>query len=196
MKRGDVDEDRAHEGHANGDRRRSARFACAGEVKISCLPLDGVFIPGKIIDVSLGGCFVDTASPVGIGARTEIVLRVNSASFRALGEVRAIRGQSGAGVEFVRLSASGKDMLADLVRDLARLQALMSKLKADRRNMDAGLFRREMEEGNLRGARLRDQFLLLRTILPAENAEGEKAETAGADTIKETRLVVPVDLFG
>jgi hypothetical protein len=96
------------------DRRRSARFSCGGLAKISRLPSDGVFVPGKILDLSLGGCCVDTALPINYGARTDIVVRVNAASFRALGEVRAIRGGSGACVEFVHLSAGGKDILANL----------------------------------------------------------------------------------
>jgi hypothetical protein len=178
------------------DRRRSPRFSCGGSAEIIYLPSAGIIVPGTIRDLSLHGCWVDTSLPIECGARAEVVLRVKSASFRALGEVRAIRGQSGSGVEFVRLSANGKDMLADLVTDLARLQALMSKLRTDRDMMDAELSIREMEDGNLRKARLRDRFLFLRTILSAENVEGEKTETAGADTISEKRLVVPIDLFG
>lgn len=206
-----ADRDRADEDCANDDcaesdyanldyaikeRRRSPRFSCGGSAEIICLPSTGIIVPGTIRDLSLHGCWVDTSLPIGCGARAEVVLRVNSASFRALGEVRAIRGRSGSGVEFVRLSANGKGMLADLVTDLARLQALMSKLKSDRHKMDAELFRREMEEGSLRGATLRDRFLFLRTILPTENAEAEKTETAGTETVREERLVVPIDLFG
>lgn len=182
--------------YATKDRRRSPRFSCGGSAEIVCLPSTGIIVPGTIRDLSLHGCWVDTSLPIECGARAEVVLRVNSASFRALGEIRAIRGKSGSGVEFVRLSANGKDMLADLVTDLARLQALMSKLKSDRRAMDAELFIREMGEGRLRGATLRDRFFFLRTILPTENAEGEKTETAGTNAIREERLVVPIDLFG
>ena len=191
-----AENDYANLDYAIKERRRSPRFSCGGSAEIICLPSTGIVLPGTIRDLSLHGCWVDTSLPIECGARAEVVLRVNAASFRALGEVRAIRGQSGSGVEFVRLSANGKDMLADVVTDLARLQALMSKLKSDRRKMDAELFRREMEEGNLRGATLRDRFLFLRTILPAEDAEGEKTETAGTGNIGEKRLVVPIDLFG
>ena len=178
------------------DRRRSPRFSCGGRAEINCLPSTGIILPGTIRDLSLHGCWVETALPIDCGARAEIVLRVNSASFRALGTVRAIRGRSGAGVEFAHLSAGGKDMLACLVTDLAKLQALMQKLKSDRREMDAELFRRELEAGNLRAAMMRERFPFLRTILPAENSEGEQTESAGEDAIGEERLVVPVDLFG
>jgi hypothetical protein len=54
------------------NRRRSARFACGGEVKISRLPSDGVFLPGKILDLSFHGCRVDTTVPIDQGVRAEI----------------------------------------------------------------------------------------------------------------------------
>jgi len=93
---------------ADNDRRRSARFSCSGDAKISRLPSDGSILPGKIVDLSLGGCCVDTTLPIRCGVRAEIVVRVNAASFRALGEVRAIRGPSGSGMEFVQLMLSEK----------------------------------------------------------------------------------------
>src|SRR5208282_448682 len=114
--------------------------------------------------------------------------------------VRAIRGRSGAGVEFVRLSAGGKDMLAGLVTDLARLQALMNKLKSARREMDAESFRKELEDGRHHVAMLSEHFPFWRKILPVENS-GKNSEpdegSAGKNRIVEAQsLVVTVDLFG
>src|ERR1039458_2317010 len=100
---------------ADEDRRRSPRFTCGGHAEIVCLPSTGILVPGTIRDLSLHGCWVDTSLPIDCGARAEIVVRVNADSFRAVGDVRAVRGPSGAGVEFVHLSAGGKDMLAGLV---------------------------------------------------------------------------------
>ena len=185
---------------ADKDRRRSPRFSCGGQVEINCLPSTGILLPGTIRDLSLHGCRVDTTLPIDCGARAEIVVRVNASSFRAVGEVRAIRERSGTGVEFVHLSAAGKDMLAELVADLARLQALMNKLKADRREMDAEAFRKEMEDGKYQAERLSERFPFLRTVLPAENSEdGVEAgpESAGKQGSAEGEsLVIAVDLFG
>jgi len=189
--RTDADQDRT-----DNDRRRSPRFTCGGHAKISCLPSNGIFIPGTIRDLSLHGCCVDTTLPIDCGARAEIVMRVNAASFRAVGEVRAIRGRSGAGMEFVHLSAGGKDLLADLVTDLARLQALMNKLKSARREMDAESFRMQLEDGKLQVALLSKRFPFLGTILAAESSEPDHAASDGQDRIAETQpLVIPVDLF-
>jgi PilZ domain len=182
------------------DRRRSTRFNCGGDARISVLPSDGIFLPGKILDLSLHGCRVDVPLPVECGARAEIILRVNAATIRAVGEVRELRSGSGAGIEFVQLSAGGKDMLADLVRELARLQAVMDKLRAERREADAESLLRQLEEGQFRVGSWEKRFGGRGTVLSAGRAEkdsGSKAEAADKDRIVEgQRLVVPVDLFG
>jgi len=206
-----ADNDRVGHDHAGAvyggenDRRRTPRFACGGYAEINCLPSTGILVPGTIRDLSLHGCRVDASSPIDCGARAEIVVRVNAASFRAVSEVRAMRGRSGAGLEFVHMSAAGKDMLAGLVTDLARLQALMNKLKFARREMDAESFRKELEEGRYEAARLSDRFPFLRGILPVESSQESSEESsqrdgtasAGKNRAAEAQpLVITVDLFG
>jgi hypothetical protein len=182
---------------AEEDRRRSPRFSCGGLAKINCLPSNGIVLPGTIRDLSLHGCCLDIPQPFDYGVRAEIIVRVNAASFRAVGEVKAIRGPSTAGMEFVHLSAGGKDLLADLVTELARLQAIMNKLKSARREMDAESFRRELEFGKLQAGILTERFPFLRTILSAENSGPDQAGPAGQDRSVETQpLVISVDLFG
>jgi hypothetical protein len=179
----------------DNDRRRSPRFSCVGRAKINCLPSDGIFCSGKIRDLSLHGCCVDTTLPIDCGVRAEIVVRVNAASFRAVGEVRGIRGRSGAGMEFVHLSAGGKDLLADLVTDLAKLQAVMNKLKL-RREMDTEPFRRLLEDGERQAAMLSKRFPFLGTIRGAESSEAGEEASAGKDRVVEAQpLVIRVDLF-
>jgi len=87
----------------NGDgyRPRNPRFSCGGLAKISLLPSNGIFLSAKIRNLSLGGCCVDTSVPIECGARAEIVVHVNSSSFRAVGEVRGIHGNSEAGIQFI-----------------------------------------------------------------------------------------------
>ncbi len=197
----------------DNDRRRSARFKCGGEAKISRLPSDGIFVPGRILDLSLGGCCVDTNLPIALGVRTEILVRVNAASFRAVGEVRALRSRFGAGMEFVHLSAGGKHMLADLVTELARWEAVMNRLNAARREINAESFRKQLEEGKLQAAMLSERFPFLGTILPVENSGESSRESSGAISgegsesdpaastgknrmVEAQPLVIRVDLFG
>ena len=199
-----TDADRPDSSDADGpdqDRRRSARFACGGDAKISCLPSDGVFLPGKILDLSFHGCRIDTTVPIDNGVRAEIVLRVNATSFRAVGEVRALRGGSGTGIEFVQLSASGKDMLADVIKQLAKVQAAMNKLISVRREMDAESYRTLFEDGKLQAVSLSRRLADLGTALSGGTRDGDSKSRQSASTDKHhvaqgQPLVIAVDLFG
>ncbi|MGB0043115.1 MAG: PilZ domain-containing protein, partial [Terriglobales bacterium] len=170
--------DRLANHHADNDRRRSVRFICGGYAQISRLPSDGIFVPGKIRDLSLHGCCVDTPVLIDCGTRAEIVVRVNATSFRAVGEVKAIRGRSVAGMEFVQLSAGGKDLLADMVTDLAKLQAIMNQLRNVRREMDAKSFQKQLEDGKRQAAILSERFPFLGTIFQAESSRATSGESA------------------
>ena len=188
------------------DRRRSPRFACRGIAKISYLPSDGIFLQGNIRDLSLHGCCVDTSLPIDYGVRAEIVVRVKAASFRALGEVRAIRGAYGAGLEFVQLSAGGKELLEDLVTDLEKLHAVMQQLKSDRHETDTKSFRKQLEDGKQRALQLTAQPVRWRTLLPSpdlelgpsprEMLEGKPFDASGDRIRDDKRVVITVDLFG
>ena len=105
------------------DRRRVARYSCSGQAQITCLPLNGAPLRGSLRDLGLGGCrieSIETTSPFDLGARTEILVKVNCWFFRAMGHVRAVHGQSTISVEFMRMSAGGYSMLAELIADLER----------------------------------------------------------------------------
>jgi hypothetical protein len=186
---------------ADKERRRSPRFCCGGHAQITRLPSEGIFLPATIRDLSLHGCCVDTALPIDCGTRAEIVVRVSASSFRAVGEVRAIRGPSGAGMEFVHLSAGGQGLLADLVAELAKLQAVVNKLMAARREMNGEAFREQLKARRLQAAMLGTRFPSLGSALPEdslrESSEPDQAASAGKNPGKEAQpFVITVDLFG
>ncbi|MGA2354381.1 MAG: PilZ domain-containing protein [Terriglobales bacterium] len=180
------------------DRRRSPRFSCTGRAEINCLPSSGILLTGTIRDLSLHGCCVDTSLPIDCGARAEIVVRVNAASFRAVSEVRAIRGRSSAALEFVRLSAGGKDSLSGLVTDLARLQAIMNKLKSVRREMSDEAFRKELKKGKLHAEMLSARFPFTGITLQPETAESYLESPPGDKNrdADSSPFVIAVNLFG
>ena len=181
---------------SDDDRRRSPRFSCTGRAEINRLPSSGTLLAGTIRDLSLHGCFVDMPLVMDCGARAEIVVRVNAASFRAVGEVRDIRGRSSAAMEFVRISTGGKDSLTGLVTDLARLQAIMNKLKSVRRETDESVFKQELEHGRLQDM-LRARFPFLGIRLNAQTLERDVEATVEEEKRNEeaSPLVVPVNLF-
>jgi hypothetical protein len=182
--------------NGDDDRPRNPRFICGGLAKISILPSNGIFLSAKIRNLSLGGCCVDIPAPIECGARAEIVVRVNSSAFRAVGEVRGIRGNSGAGIEFVYLSRGGKDLLADLVAELARLQAFINQLKAARREAETESFRKQLERGKLLAAMWRERLRSARSLVPEESSETDQVPSADGDPGRGAQpLVTPVRLF-
>jgi PilZ domain-containing protein len=165
------------------ERRHSPRFSCAGDAKIICLPSDGIFLPGTIRDLSLGGCCIQTISPLECGARAEVLMHVNTSSIRAVSQVRAIRDSSAIGMEFLLLSASGRDLLAELITQLARLQALTNTLRSERREIDPEWLFRQLQRQKLRAVLLTERFPAVETSeIPRPP---EAAPSGGQKTIVE-----------
>ncbi len=189
-----AEKDRFDEGRVDKERRRSPRFNCGGFVEINWLPSNGIYVPGKVRDLSLQGCCIDTKEPLDPGKRAEIVVRVKTDSFRAVGEVRVIRGDSGAGIEFVRLSAGGKNLLEDLLAELARIQAAIDKLKAASPKMDPDSFRKELNYRRLQAEMLSTRFPFLATVVPEGKSTDASADSSPVPGKKP--LVIPIDLFG
>ena len=120
------------------DRRRSPRVICSGLAKIISLPSDGITVPCKILNLSLGGCGIKTDLPLQDQTRAEILLHVNGSSFRAACQVRTLRPPHSIGLEFLHLSALGQDMLKELIRELAKQRAIATTLRTGRRKPDQG----------------------------------------------------------
>lgn len=120
----------------DNERRRSPRFHCGGEVKVYCLPFDGRSIPGTLRNLSLGGVCLEIARPVEPGARAEVVVSVNAASFRAAALVKEQKEVGGTSLEFLQIGAVAKDVLADLLTQLAQMQWLNRRLRSPRTEAD------------------------------------------------------------
>jgi hypothetical protein len=110
--------------------------------------------------------------------------------------VKGIRGNSEAGIEFVYLSRGGKDLLADLIAELARLQAFINHLKAARRDAEMESFRKQLESGKLLAEMWREGLRSLEGLVPEESSEPDQGDSAGGDPSKGAQpLVTPVRLF-
>jgi len=119
-------------GSKPGERRAAPRFSCGGRATIYRLPMDGTAIPASLRNLSVGGICLDLAHDVEPGTRTELAVRINASSFRASALVRERGEGSGTSLVFVKLSAGGKEVLADLLARMAQIQALSRKLRAPR----------------------------------------------------------------
>lgn len=99
------------------ERRYSPRYECEGAAEIR-VPAKGRLLRGRIVNVSLGGCYIETAAPLEVGTRVEVVLRVTGLAFRAAGEIRSVYGSAGVGVKFTGMSAGGRIRLQELIAEL------------------------------------------------------------------------------
>jgi hypothetical protein len=134
--------------------------------------------------------------PIECGVRAELIVHVNAASFRALGEVRGLRGRSEACIQFVYLSRGGKDLLEELVAELARSQALINQLKAARRETETELLRGQLENARLLAAAWSERFPFRGIFTQAKSSETEQVPSAGESPSKEAQpVVIPVRLF-
>src|SRR5207237_6444716 len=102
-------------------------------------------LSGKLRDLSLNGCAIETGSPLECGVRTELLVHVNASSFRAVGQVRALRVPFGIGVEFLQLTTSGQDMLAELIKELAHQRALARLIRAARAPIETDDLERQQQ---------------------------------------------------
>jgi hypothetical protein len=142
--------------------------------------------------LSLGGVCLDVSHAFDLGTRTEILVSVNAASFRTLGLVKAAEPLR-ASIEFVRMSAGSRDLLADLIAEFERLAAAANKLRSERMETEEEL-RREMEQAGVRVARLGGRDLSAARATQQDCSGHESAERERVVVIAP--LLLKVDLFG
>lgn len=74
---------------------------------------------GKILDLSVSGCFVETAAiSLERGTRVEVCFTTRQLRFRVGGHIAVLHRKRGAGIAFQDLSPRGARQIMELVRDL------------------------------------------------------------------------------
>ena len=140
------------------------------------MPQEGLVLPGKLLDLSLGGCCIETVQPLQPESRAEVLVQINDCSFRALSQIKAMRGRS-AGMQFVQLTDSGNRLLREILTEVAKLHAAVSTLRGTRRRQDPELWR-QIREDDLEEVDLRKQFPILGTMVVSQLAPMEAAAPA------------------
>lgn len=82
------------------DCRQFSRYHCASQVQFRATD-DGVIASGEVSDLSLSGCYVQTAQPCPVGASVEIVVQAGRARIYSQARVKSVRANQGMAVEFV-----------------------------------------------------------------------------------------------
>ncbi|MGA9529916.1 MAG: PilZ domain-containing protein [Terriglobales bacterium] len=175
------------------DRRRNPRFVCGGCATIYHVPFNGTSISASLRNVSVGGLCLDMASPVDPGARTEVVLRVNASSFRAAALVKGQTGVSGTSLEFVQISAGGKDVLEELLERLAKVQALNRRLRSSRVDEDTRRMLSEKKKFRVVGVGDVSRVIGIGGSHGAEATVSVEQEKAEADLVQPE--AIEIDLF-
>jgi PilZ domain len=101
------------------DCRQFSRYRCASQVQFR-MPEDGVIMSGEVSNLSLAGCFVQTAQPCPVGASVEIVVQAGKARIYTQGRVKSVKKNQGMAVEFV----------GDLTQRLQRLPRFVQMVSA------------------------------------------------------------------
>jgi len=114
---GHGDQTRGHE------KREHPRYGCEGYAEVF-LPQGGMLFRGRILNLSMTGCYIETALlDLERGTQVEVYFVTNQLQFRVLGNIAALRRKRGAGIAFVNVSPRRALQIATLVSELAEKEA-------------------------------------------------------------------------
>jgi hypothetical protein len=109
--------------------RRAPRLQCSGLAGIQTLPAVEKPCPAKIINLSVGGCLIESEVPLTLAMDeiVELIFCVNHMPFRVRGKVRSIRSATLMGFQFPQISDRVRRQLEDLVGELIERLAKLHK---------------------------------------------------------------------
>jgi hypothetical protein len=112
--------DAQDEPKTNEELRRAPRLRCSGIAGIQTLPACVRPFPATIINLSIGGCLMESERPLTLAENevVELIFCVNQMPFRVRGRVRAIRSERVVGFQFPQVSDRVRRQLEDLIGEL------------------------------------------------------------------------------
>lgn len=104
---------------AQAERRVHERHGVNSRATV-ILVRSGAGVEGNIVDLSLGGCRVETdeSFPLGIYTRVETEFRLEGITFRLGGVVQAVHGQRQVGIRFLEVTERKRGQLVELMEEL------------------------------------------------------------------------------
>jgi c-di-GMP-binding flagellar brake protein YcgR len=94
--------------------------------------------PCKLTDLSLGGCYLATASPFPVRTRIILSMKVAGASFRAEGVVLVMHSDLGMGVEFARTTDPQRNELEKFIQAMTSSNGSLPELLVEPEGLDIG----------------------------------------------------------
>jgi len=99
------------------ERRSHVRYVCDGGVEVRTEGSTTGFW-GTLTDISLGGCYVQTFSPLPVATRVHMRIQTKSTEFRCAGSVQASHPGVGMGVGFTDFDEGQRPLLEALMKNL------------------------------------------------------------------------------
>lgn len=100
------------------EKRSHVRYVCDGGVEVRTEGTAAGFW-GTLTDISLGGCYVQTFSPLTAGTRLTLRIQTKLNEFRCKGSVQASHPGVGMGVLFTDFDEGQRPLLEALIKSLA-----------------------------------------------------------------------------
>lgn len=100
------------------NRRRHPRYPCEGSAEVF-VPQGALLFKGKILDLSLSGCFIETpVLNLERGTHVEVSFTAHRMQFRLAGHIVVLYRKRGAGIAFHNVSERRARQISDLLREL------------------------------------------------------------------------------
>jgi c-di-GMP-binding flagellar brake protein YcgR len=92
--------------------------------------------PCKLTDLSLGGCYLGTASPFPVRTRIILSMKVAGVSFRAEGVVLVMHPDLGMGIEFAQTTERQRNDLEKFIQALSNSNGVLPELLVEPEGLD------------------------------------------------------------
>jgi hypothetical protein len=100
------------------EKRSHVRYVCDGGVEVRTEGTSTGFW-GTLTDISLGGCYVQTFSPLPAGTMLNMRVQTKSVEFNCVGSVQASHPGVGMGIVFSHFPEGQQQHLEALIKQLA-----------------------------------------------------------------------------
>ncbi len=105
------------------NRRRHSRYLCEGQAEVY-LPHGGLLLRGRILNLSLSGCFIEApALNLERGTHVEVYFTARGFQFRISGRIAVRHRRRGAGIAFHDLGPRRARYITDLIHELEETAA-------------------------------------------------------------------------
>ena len=94
--------------------------------------------PCKLTDLSLGGCYLETASPFPVRTRIILSMKAVGVTFRAEGVVLVMHPEQGMGIEFTRTTGPQREDLERFIHALTNSHGALPELLVEPEGLDIG----------------------------------------------------------